>query len=105
MEKTEKSNLIYLSKLNNEIKEINETKNVINTEKFEIPKEKIRYYIFDNIKGILIFIYIFFPHALLYFYIWFFDIFKFNKNYKLDKIIDFILFIQFFFLVNSIFFI
>ena len=56
MEKTEKSNLIYLSKLNNEIKEINVTKNVINTEEFEIPKEKIRYYIFDNIKGILIFI-------------------------------------------------
>lgn len=49
MEKTEKSNLLYLSKLNNEIKEINETKNVINTEKFEIPKEKIRYYIFDII--------------------------------------------------------
>lgn len=59
MEKTEKSNLIYLSKLNNEIKEINETKNVINTEKFEIPKEKIRYYIFDNIKGILIFMVVF----------------------------------------------
>ena len=56
MEKTEKSNLVYLSKLNNEIKEINETKNVINTEEFEIPKEKTRYYIFDNIKGILIFI-------------------------------------------------
>ena len=59
MEKTEKSNLIYLSKLNNEIKEINETKNVINTEGFEIPKEKIRYYIFDNIKGILIFMVVF----------------------------------------------
>jgi len=56
MEKTEKSNLINLSGLNNEIKL---TKNVMNTEEFEIPNGKIRYYIFDNIKGILIFMVVF----------------------------------------------
>ena len=53
MEKTEESNLIYLSKLNNKIK-VN--KNAANGKEFEIREEKKRYYIFDNIKGILIFI-------------------------------------------------
>ena len=53
MEKTEESNLIYLSELDNKIK-VN--KNVANAKEFEIREEKKRYYIFDNIKGILIFI-------------------------------------------------
>ena len=53
MEKTEESNLIYLSKLDNKIK-VN--KNAANGKEFEIREEKKRYYIFDNIKGILIFI-------------------------------------------------
>jgi len=50
MEKTEESNLIYLSGFNTKIK-LN--KNIVNIEEFKIPKE--RYSIFDNIKGILIF--------------------------------------------------
>ena len=56
MEKTEASNLIYLSEINNKIKA---NKNVVNTEEFEKPKENIRYSIFDNVKGILIFMVVF----------------------------------------------
>ena len=87
MEKNEKANLIFLSDLRNDSDLLQNKKTEI------ISNNKQRYYIFDNFKGILIFIHLFLSYGSFYIYLRLSHIRKFYENYQCGKTINIILYI------------